>query len=1320
MYEKKQITQKKAASNSFAGFLFIFIILLSSVALSQNIPAQPWTIPSRTYLKLAVTKAGFYSVTGQELRAAGLSTDKIKPGSIQIFRREKELAIEVLNKSQDQLHDQDMIRFYAEGNDGVSDSVLYVYPKAMPFGSYPLYSDTASYFFTWHNDGQLGKRISPTLSHSITDTLDYHLEEKEIVFNSHYNTGAFYPTGTGFNDGMAITAYDVGEGWTGPLLRNTWQNIDINTTNLRRDLIEKCTIQITVVGRAAGQNRLEIFTGTSQNPGRKLATISLTDYQPQTLLLQLQKEDLDKAITTGNKLSITVHADSGTSSISYIKWRFPQQAQLPATDEIKSLHFNTNTQNRFLKTGNTSGWKFYDITDPFNSQTVVSSPIGMPISGAQHIIAVRQYQKVNHISPVNLLQPEIISADYIILTHPDVRKAKDGSDPVKAYATYRSSVEGGGYAAAILNIQDVYDHYNGGEAGPAGIRKMIEHLSGSGKLKFLMIIGRAADPQTSRKTIDLKRKNMIPNAGWPGSDLALAMQIDSFLPNVPVVAVGRINANTAEEVDIYLRKVKQMEAEAPSAPWRKRVLHVSGGRTYKEIDTFSSYMNTFSKNLNTSYLAARVESKTKTTEEPVEYVPIEESLNKGVALVTLFGHSGIDVTDVDIGYVSDETRAYRNKPYYPAVIANGCASGSIFYSDKTISSDWIFTPDRGAVLFLAHTFNGSSTALKNYTASIYEVLADSIFTSQPFGIIQREAIRRNLKSHHTLSDLTTSQQMNLHGDPAIRIFPATLPDYAFDSSASSISDQNHGNISTWSDSLDIRLVINNHGRFSGQPYQLAISDATNQVLHIEARHAVALADTVSIRIKNPLSRSANLYLHATIDPDNQLQEESKRNNHLQIIQSIPQGGAFPLLPVSGFKTNQRRIDLIAQVPADIQVKELVFEWDSTSKYHSAQKQTVPVEQSLARFQLLIPHGYSNVYWRVYIPAYPDRPSVSHQILFNPGHIESLSLPEGIAFANRDQKVRLLEGDSIRCKAMFQNITNIPFTDSLLVKVTHSSPTGTAISFQKVAAAEPYTNVSFSLAIPTTGTAGNHRITILFNADSLPELLNHNNEVHFSFSVTPDQTPPLLFVTFDDRIITNGEETSASPVIRITLHDENPFLIMTDTTGLSVYLKEDCLQCSEKRIGLQDAVVRSGLPNQLSVTLNKLPVLTPGNYVLRVTGHDRSNNRTPEYQIRFKVSETALVKSVQIAPNPSHTYVRFRVTSLGSFPAQQMNITISDIYGRIIAQQLHLLHSGISEMIWEPADLPSGIYFYKLEISSGKTAISFAPDVNRSGKLILMR
>ena len=92
-------------------------------------------------------------------------------------------------------------------------------------------------------------------------------------------------------------------------------------------------------------------------------------------------------------------------------------------------------------------------------------------------------------------------------------------------------------------------------------------------------------------------------------------------------------------------------------------------------------------------MAPALKTISKKTDEYVERIPIAAQINEGVALMTLFGHSSLNVTDIDIGDASNDILGYRNKGRYPAVLANGCALGNFYFSGRPTSTDWIQTPD---------------------------------------------------------------------------------------------------------------------------------------------------------------------------------------------------------------------------------------------------------------------------------------------------------------------------------------------------------------------------------------------------------------------------------------------------------------------------------------------------------------------------------------------------------------------------------------------------------------------------------------------------
>lgn len=703
-------------------FLFFCCIFGYAKCNAQKRYGNEWIDYKQTYLRIPVAETGIYKIPAAVLVREGISVDSVWASGIQMFVHGSEVPIEVAGDAWGRLGSDGYILFSGKKNDGYPDTVLYTKPDAMPHHYYNLYSDTTAYFLTWqHND--IGLRAKFPAPGTVIDSAVFHWEEALQLFTSHYLPGRFFPPESNYETGSLLSTYDEGEGWTGPeITGNASFKIVFKANQLFKEKRSDIDCEILVAGWSPGVHSFALWLGSEQNLKRKMLDASITGRETRAIHFKVTTEDFDE---TGQLAVTVLPVDSaGHISVSYARMRYPQADPRIAPGPIKIL------PPRVVK---------FTRIDP--------------------------------------------ETEYLIITHPLMRvpvagSGADGADAIEAYERYRASDAGGGYQTKAIFSHELYDQFNTGQPGPQGIRNAIRWLHDKGCLKFALLAGRSVDPQKARKIKDSWATDMVPNAGWPGSDVALATERGDLNPVVPI---GRINALNSQQLLDYLHKVQAMEAEPPGAAWRKRILHLSGGRSRDELNVFRSYVQSFEKKLETTPLAGKVTTISKLTDKAVEAADIDKQVNQGVALITLFGHSSIDVTDIDIGRASDPARNYQNHPRYPAVIVNGCAAGSIFYSTQTLSSDWVFAPESGAVLFLAHTFNGPSTALKRYTEIFYEVIADSAFTNQPFGQIQREAIRRNLSRNPGIQDRITVQQMTLHGDPAIRIFPASPYGYPVDS-----------------------------------------------------------------------------------------------------------------------------------------------------------------------------------------------------------------------------------------------------------------------------------------------------------------------------------------------------------------------------------------------------------------------------------------------------------------------------------------------------------------------------------------------------------
>lgn len=1270
-------------------FLYLFFNHYSSAQISAS-----WINPNQPYLRIPISKTGFYSISKNDLLSVDFPLKNIDPRHFQLFQGGKELAIEVTGDFS--LDSTSHILFWGQKNEGASDSILYTDPIPPPI-HYSLYSDTSVYFLTINPEIE-GKRMGIySNEETASDTIDYHLEQIEQVFNSHYNPGNLYPPGSNFNNGVALSDYDVGEGWTGKPLSNEWQTFDISPVFLKTEALDQIAVELILVGHNTDLHEVEIWAGTSAKPALKIKTIELKGINTTAVQLKFKKEEISCMQLDNGKLAFSLFVKKGSISTSYIQWRYPQMSGRVEETDAQIFHFPSSQKTVFWHNRTTGNRWFYEIGDPYNLSKTQCVSEGLHLRSNGLMASFQKSSKPSRFKMISFTSIDSLDTDYLIITHSSLRKP--ANDPISAYANYRYSQEGGNYKPLILNIEEIFDQFNAGIRSPIAIKRAIHYFAQKGKLKFVLIIGKSIDPQTARKSTDGNLLDLVPNAGWPGSDWLLTTNPDNPGELSSSVPIGRINASNPEEVWIYLQKVKALEVQPSTASWRKNIMHLSGGHTFSELQEFKGYLKDFENIVTQSPLAPLVQTLTKQSQEDREQIPLQEAINRGIALITFFGHSSMDYTDIDLGYASTPSLNYHNHPYYPAVIANGCATGSIFYSPNTISQDWIFSKNNGAVLFLASTFNAVSSALKNYTSSIYEVLADTTFSYQPFGTIIHEAIRRNLRTHHLISDIATAQQMLLQGDPAIKIFPTQRPDYTFDSTGYALKSLSGHVLTTKSDSIELKMVVQNNGRHHDNDYKLnvKISDQEKIVFEKEIiRKRIYYADTIILHISNPFTQSQKYVWTATIDPLQEIAEELEDNNFSQSNIFIPAGSAVPLLPPNDFVSSLQNITLIAQTPVERDSSEVIFEWAPKPDFTNPHQIIRKAAHSLAHCLVNIPENFKTIFWRVYLTE--DTPTAADIRTITFGAETDLLLPEVVALPSQPNQF-LEEGDAMSRLISFQNISEQAFTDSILVKITHQYYSSTTSHPLKIPPLSSQKIVSIPLLFQTIKEPGIHRVTVHFNTDQLPETSFTNNVTHFSYEVLPDIIPPTFSVKIDHRILENEDQISAKPLIEIAIQDKNLLNSASDTSGIDIYLGSRCPDCKLDRLSLKQAILESKNLEQMNLKIFPLEALPAGIYALRIRIRDRVGNFAPDYLISFKVLENSERSYFTVFPNPSFGYFCFQAKINQTIHNTSAQIKIFNLSGNIFQNLTWPLHTGKDEIIWVPKNLPAGLYWYRIEIDA---------------------
>jgi hypothetical protein len=329
------------------------------------------------------------------------------------------------------------------------------------------------------------------------------------------------------------------------------------------------------------------------------------------------------------------------------------------------------------------------------------------------------------------------------------------------------------------------------------------------------------------------------------------------------------------------------------------------------------------------------------------------------------------------------------------------------------------------------------------------------------------------------------------------------------------------------------------------------------------------------------------------------------------------------------------------------------------------------------------------------------------------------VPEGALAGNiaLQAKDSVLYGEPYEFKIAFKNISEAAF-DSLRLKafVVDRNNVTRNINLPKKRPLVANDTITVAFTIDTKDLAGVNTLYVAVNPDNdQPEQNFFNNFLYKGFYVEDDRRNPVLDVTFDGNRILNRDIVSAKPHIQVKLKDENQFLALNDTAGLSIKLLfpgentprvyrwgTDTLQFTPANLATGDN----------TATVDFYPHLNKdtegGEYELTVTGKDRNGNRAGDldYRVSFQVFNKPMISNLLNYPNPFSTSTAFVFTLTGNEVPQEFKIQIMTITGKIVKeitrQELGDIHIGtnITDYKWDGTDmygqkLANGVYLYRV-------------------------
>lgn len=974
----------------------LIFVVCSRLASAQY--SNSWIDFSQDYFRIGVARDGLYRLTFQDLKNAGVPVESIDPRLIQLVHRGEEQAIHFRHSQTTPngiFEDGEYFEFYGRKNDGTRDATLYQPATAQPHKYYNLYSDTTAYFLTWNSILQQGKRMETIDLVNATNLPKepYQLEQRLSLFTNEYAGGQVH------SSYVQQSSFDTGEGWTSRVFCDVspdcQQDIVLESLTHRVPTAGVPQLEVLLVGRHSSPHQVEVRVGKDLPSLRVAGTAAFVDYHTQLLQVPLEWSDF----SIDGKLTVRLRANGNGAlgdrvSVSYVKVIYQRDFDLDQlTEKNNQLRANPLGKSYVEWQNAANGTRVFDVTNPDDvaliqartTGSVMSAVVPNTLNGRSlHLTSQPLDASAVNIKKVTFRAINPAQPNFLVVSHPSLMKAALGyPNVVKAYAGYRASPEGGSFDTLTVTVDQLYNQFNYGETSASAIYEFMRYMVAEGSPKYLFLIGKGREVQAGfhrKSTIPASEfKDLVPTAGTPGSDMLYTAGLSGD-PHIPAVATGRLTASSPAQVAAYLNKIKETEATPFQELWRKKILHLSGGIKPEELVRFRTYMDGFASTAKGLYLGGQVSTVGKHDPNAVQFIDVTQQVNEGVNMVTFFGHSATNTTDIDIGFVTEPLLKYNNDGRYPAFLVNGCNAGEFFNNGTNFGEDWVMASNKGARSFIANSSFALEWGLRLYTDVFYQIAyGDEQFLNAGIGEVQQEVGKRLLGFFTTPPPVYIAQlqQMVLLGDPALRLFASAKPDFETSNESIYVASFDGKPLHALADSLEVNVIVRNPGRAVGDSLRVRVDHTSgeNTTTHLVKYASVWNTDTLKFTL---LPEGGNFFgnntVRVSLDHENLIEELEENNNTAEWSSYIPFNGTRNLMPTDFGISPSREVELVFQ-NTDILTQQAVYfvEIDSVVDFNSPFLQRVELAGSvLNRVNVNVAQRDSvTYYWRTKVKDLAD-------------------------------------------------------------------------------------------------------------------------------------------------------------------------------------------------------------------------------------------------------------------------------------------------------------------------------------------------------------
>jgi len=493
-----------------------------------------------------------------------------------------------------------------------------------------------------------------------------------------------------------------------------------------------------------------------------------------------------------NTLSIGYRSNSNASIIYLDSLRLIYDRQLaPSSDYIFGTIDIPGGVNNMIFHDTTPSFHLWDVSDPTAVQEwqISNNQFTTAENGLREVIGFTddQPEQVVLTEAPNLGQPKLrhagMQADYLIIT-PSV--FEEEAQRVKTLREQQVPIDEQ-LDVEIVFIEDIYNEFSSGTQDPAAIKHFLHYVYfnwASPQLRYVLFLG---DTDYDYRNITGQSKMIIPTFQKDGSTDVSSYPTDDRYTHIasgewdrlPDIAIGRLPAQTTDQLKIMIDKIISYELTPEPGIWRNSVtlvaddpLRPSRSRVeYEHIRDTEGLANLlpFSMHVNKVYLTEYPEVQDPNSpyiKKPKARDAFLQQLYNGTLMVNYLGHGSPTVWAQEEVFTASDLGLVKTGMRLPFWVAGTCDWAK--YDDvnsSCVPEELMLMESNGAVGILSTTRKTYAVFNEILLSDFFDFLFPELDSGRPLTVGDAVMMAKNI----TAGSDPNNEKYILLSDPALRL-----------------------------------------------------------------------------------------------------------------------------------------------------------------------------------------------------------------------------------------------------------------------------------------------------------------------------------------------------------------------------------------------------------------------------------------------------------------------------------------------------------------------------------------------------------------------